>query len=215
MTLNWKLAEPNTQRAYQVAAKDFETITGLAAQRADAVSIARWEASMYERGLKVNTIRQRLSAVSVISGVKVELPKREKTECTWLSADQVKAILAEVADRADRMLMVRLLTIGTRARKVELAASDFAAHFLGLVKERELSAQDVTRRLKRYARKAGIDSDLVNLRVFCASGRRLLKHLDVKELVEYFAPVPFSASDTLVSRPLHGIGRRSRSMRSA
>lgn len=209
MTITWKVIEPNTQRAYSVAARDFECVTGVSVKQADSVSVARWEESMRARGLAVNTIRQRLSAISMISGVKVQLPKREKYKTQILSANEIKAIVAHVIDRDDRMLVVRLLTLGRQARHVQKAANTFMAHFLGTPAEYDLSAQDVTRRLKRYAGKAGVDMNRVNLRSFCLSGRLLLKDMDVKDLVELMEPVSLAANDTFGQKMLHGIGRRS------
>lgn len=208
-TPNWKVAEPNTLRAYTTAARDFETVTGLPADRADTISLASWEASMRARGLAVNTIRQRLSAIGVISGVKVQLPKREKANAHLLSAEEIRSIIAHVNDRDDRMLVVRLLTLGRQARHVQKEADTFMAHFLGMQAECHLSAQDVTRKLKRYARKAGVDANRVNLRCFCLSGRELLKGMDVKELVEFMEPAPLATSDAFGKKMLHGIGRRS------
>lgn len=72
---DWKAREPNTLRSYAVAVKDFETVTGLRVDRADTASLSIWRQSMEGRGLAINTIRARLSAVSVVSAVKIELPK--------------------------------------------------------------------------------------------------------------------------------------------
>jgi site-specific recombinase XerD len=208
MTINWKVAEPNTLRAYNVAVKDFETVTGIRVDQADAASISAWQASMEGRGLSINTIRQRLSAVSVISGVKVQLPKRPKAECITLSADQVRAMFQRVIDGADRMLLMRLLTLGSRARRVVVSPDgSFMAHFLGQANEQDLTAQEVTRRLKRYARKAGLDHTTINLRTWCISGRWLLKNMSIKEVVS-LAPSPIDDDRHVTFRPLHGINRR-------
>ena len=208
MSIHWKVVEPNTLKAYNVAVKDFETVTGSPVDRADAVSISAWQKSMEARGLAINTIRQRLSAVSVISGVKVQLPPREKSKLMTLSADEVRAMFRHVIDGADRMLLMRLLTLGSRARRVKVSPDgSFMAHFLGEANERDLSTKEVSRRLKRYAKKAGLDDTEINLRTWCISGRELLKHLSVKDVVS-LAPSP-TEQPHISYKPLHGIGRRS------
>jgi hypothetical protein len=214
MTINWKVAEPNTLRAYTAAARDFETVTSIRVDRADTVSISAWQSSMEGRGLSINTIRQRLSAVSVISGVPVQLPRREKSQPLTLTADQVRAMFQHVVDATDRMLFMRLLTLGSQARRVKLSSEgSFLAHFLGEANEQDLSTKAVTRRLKRYAKKAGLDHTEINLRTWCISGRQLLRHLSVKDLVS-LAPSPIEPAH-ISYRPLHGIGRRSQSIKSA
>src|SRR5688500_16445611 len=114
-TFNWRAIEPNTLRAYAVAVKDFETVTGIRVDLADAERITLWQKSMQARGLAINTIRARMSAVAVVSGVKVELPKRQKLDVT-MSLDQVRSFFAVIKNKDDRTLLVSLLLTGTQLR---------------------------------------------------------------------------------------------------
>lgn len=204
-TFNWRVVSANTLKAYTLAAKDFETVTGLPVDRADVVALSRWHQSMQGRGLAVNTIRQRLSAVCVISGAHYALPERQKAECSMLSADQVRSMMAVVSDKDERLLLVRLLTVGSMARTVRTVANDtFRAHFMG-AQDETLSSKEVSRKLRRYARKAGITTD-VNMRTWCKTGRKLMSEQGIADLVSLLsgptdAPAPW--------KPLHGIGRRS------
>lgn len=199
---NWRAIAPSTLKAYTVAAKDFETVTGMSVDRADAVSLARWQASMEARGLAVGTIRQRLSAVCVISGVAYPLPSRNPAGSACLTLEQVRAILTTVHNSDDRLLLVRLLTIGSMARRVQVDFQEtFRAHFLA--SPVELSAKAVSRKLQRYARNAGISGE-INMRTWCKSGRALMRSQGINDLVTLLtqtgtAPAP---------KPLHGINRR-------
>src|SRR5688572_14348984 len=196
-TFNWRAIEPNTLRAYAVAVKDFETVTGRRVDLADTISIAAWRASMEARGLAINTIRARLSAVSVVSGVKVELPKRQKLEVA-MSLDQVRSFFAVFKNKEDRTLLVSLLLTGTQLRT-------FAAHFVGA---RKYTSQEITRKVKRYADLAGLASAEMNMRTLVRSGKSLLREHQAANLVEMLTPAP-TETKRVSWRPLHGIGRRS------
>lgn len=199
----WRAIAPSTLKAYSLAAQDFETVTGLSVDRADSISLSRWHYSMEARGLAVSTIRQRLSAVCVISGAMYSLPARKTIESRCLSAEQVRAIMSAVSDQGDRLLLVRLLTIGSMARRVKVDFQEtFRAHFLG--GQMELSAKAVSRKLQRYARNAGIPAE-INMRTWCKSGRALMREQGIKDLVALLSP----AGDTPDTKPLHGMNRRS------
>lgn len=209
-TLNWRVLSPNTLRAYEQAAKDFETVTGRRVEHADSESIAAWQASMTGRNLSVNTIRKRLSVVSLLSGVKVELPKPEKAQSVrTLTADQVRKVMSIVMDPTDRMLLMKLLTLGMQARTITATTETFAAHFVGNT-QAELSAQQASRKIRRYARRAGLNEQQVSLRVWCQSGRRLMDILGTMEFLKLVET--HDTSPAVEWKPLHGIGRRSKSV---
>src|SRR5262245_15407618 len=105
--LNWHVLEPNTLRAYERAAQDFQQVTGLPMDQATTDLAKHWTYSMETRGLAVNTIRQRLSALRTISGLHVDLPKRTRVEPVLLDGTQIRTVMAMVSLRADRMLLVR------------------------------------------------------------------------------------------------------------
>lgn len=207
MGFNWRVMPRNTMRAYEQAAKDFETVTGFPVRFADDVSVATWQASMEARGLSVNTIRTRLSAVAVITGIKITLPKRQSAETprTTLSMEQVKALMSNVSDRSDRMVLVKLLTLGMRARSIAAQTETFGAHFAGSIPDRDPTTQQLSRMLKRYAAKAGMKPEQISLRVWCLTGQKLVNVLSVRELVDLLGHSDTSQVDW---RPLHGIGRR-------
>ena len=207
-TFNWRVLAPGSLRAYTKAAHDFEAVTGRSVDQADVESIETWRASMIGRGLSVSTIRLRLSAVSVISGVKVLLPKRQPTMPVILTTEQVRKMISIVADHSHRLLLVKLLTLGSRARTVTEPALTFSAHFMS-TGERELSAQETTRLLKRYARQAGLNEQQVNLRTWCLTGRRLAATMKPAEFVSLLDHRPNEFAQSVQWRPLHGIGRRS------
>lgn len=197
---NWRVASPNTLRSYQSAAKDFETVTGVRVDRADAVSIASWQASMEARRLSMNTIRSRLSAVSIVSGVKVQLPKKHKqADIPILSDDQIKVFFRQIQKDSDRELMVKIILTGKRPKA--------QYHWLSLPNN-NLTTQEITRKIKRYARLAGLNEEQVNMRTLIRTGRELSKKYDAQYLVENI--LPKSAKPTVAWKPLHGIGRRSR-----
>lgn len=206
-TFSWRVLSPNTLRSYEQAAKDFEIVAGFPIRLADDVSIARWQASMEARGMSVNTIRTRLSALSVITGIRVELPKREHVQHITLSAEQVRAILSVVSDPAHRVLLVKLLTLGAQARTVPPPATTFGAHFAGETSMEEKTAQQMSRMLKSYAAKAGLNERQISLRVWCLTGRKLCEVLDIREFVDLIGHA--EKPSPVEWRPLHGIGRRS------
>lgn len=210
-TFNWRVLSPNTLRSYTTAARDFETVTGIPVHKADEVSIARYRASMEGRKLSTGTIRIRLSAVAVLSGVTVELPRRKTAKCPTLSAEQVRSLMSVVTDLGDRTLLMKLLTLGARARTVAETSTNFAAHFAGLTNEHTLTAQQASRKIKRYARRAGLDERQVSLRVWCLTGRKLLDSLGAIELVNVVGNNMQSDQGVNWKR-LHGIGRRSKAI---
>lgn len=202
---NWRAIAPATLKAYTVAAREFETVTGLGVDRADLVSLSCYQHSMEARGLAVNTIRQRLSAVCVISGAHFVLPAREKGQTNLLNTEQVRRLMAIVTDKAERLLLVRLLTVGPMARTMRVTVQDtFRAHFLA-AEEQEWSPKMISRKLQRYARKAGISGE-VNMRSWCQTGRHLMREQGIADLLSLLsAPVDEAGA----WKPLHGIGRRS------
>lgn len=195
-TFNWRAIEPNTLRAYTVAVKDYETVTGIRVDQADVTSIYIWQKSMEGRGLAINTIRARLSAVSVVSGVKVELPKRQKLDVI-MSLEQVCSFFAVIKDKDDRTLLVSLLLTGTQLRT-------FAAHFIG---SKNFTTQEITRKVKRYADLAGMASAEMNMRTVVRSGKSLLREHQAADLMKLLTPPPAEAK-RVSWKPLHGISRR-------
>ena len=195
---NWRVASPNTLRSYESAAKDFETVTGRPVHQADPVSVNSWQASMQARGLSVNTIRARLSAVAVISGVRVQLPKKAQGDVRILTDEQLQAFFRQVKE-ADRELMVSILLTGRRPQ--------IEYHWLA---HRPIanSTQEITRKIKRYARLAGLKDDQVSMRTLVRTGRDLTARHNATFIVENILPRP--AVPTVEWKPLHGIGRRSR-----
>lgn len=206
--INWRVLSPNTLRAYTIAARDFEAVTGVPVQKADVVSIARFRDSMEGRKLSVSTIRQRLSAVAVLSGVRVELPRRATRRLPILSAAQVRALMSKITDRSDRILLGKLLVLGPAFRSVEFSDGSPQAHIAGEDPRRDLTTRQITRRLKRYAKRAGLDETQVTLRVWCASGQRLVSILTTTELVELLGNNREETSRPVAWKRLHGIGRR-------
>lgn len=210
--IQWRAIEPNTLRAYEQADRDFQNITGHPIKQATAELALIWQKSMESRDFAVNTIRQRLSALATLSGVKVNLPKRERTEPVFLESAQIRTMMSMVHDRAERMLLVRLLTLGSQARTTTALTDDsFMAHLIGAEREHTLGTQKVTRLIKRYARNAGLNAKQVNLRVWCLSGRRLLETLSPAELASLLDARMQQDPGKIVEyvRPLHGMGRRS------
>jgi hypothetical protein len=209
---NWRVLEPNTLRAYTLAGQDFQQVTGVSMDQATAELALAWQRSMERRGFSINTIRQRLSALRTISGVQVQLPRREKAESALLSGAQIRSVMSMVADRADRILLVRLLTLGSQARTTPLSDNLFSSHLLGAEQEHTLGSQKVTRLLKRYARNAGLNARQVNLRVWCLSGRKLVETCTPAELASLLQARAEQNAGKVVewAKSLHGIGRRSR-----
>lgn len=209
--IQWRAIEPNTLRAYEQAARDFQKVTGYPMKQATLELALTWQESMKARDFAPNTIRQRLSALATMSGVRVDLPKRERTEPVYLQDTQIRTMMSLVQDRAERMLLVRLLTLGSQARIVSaLSDNSFMAHLIGAEREHTLGTQKVTRLLKRIASKAGLNAKQVNLRVWCLSGRRLIETLSPAELSSLLdARVQQNGKVVDFVKPLHGIGRRS------
>lgn len=153
---------------------------------------------MEARGLSVNTIRARLSAVSIISGVRVQLPKKAQGDIRILTDEQLQAFFRQVKD-ADRELMVSVLLTGRRPQvQYHWLATPIVIN----------STQEITRKIKRYARLAGLKDDQVNMRTLVRTGRDLTARHDAAYIVEHILPRP--ATPTVEWKPLHGIGRRSR-----
>jgi hypothetical protein len=206
----FRVLSPNTFRAYQRAARDFEAVTGRPVDQADIESIEAWKASMAGRGWAVNTIRRELSAVSALSGVKVELPKREKVKGRrLLSADQVRIMMSVVTKYQDRMLLVQLLTLGSRARMLNQTPGLPVNNLAAEIPQKSLNAQQATRLVKRYARRAGLNEKQINMMVWCQTGRQLLEILGPIELAKVIGRNP-EEPEGIDFKPFHGIGRRKR-----
>lgn len=205
MEFSWKVLQPNTMRSYTVAAKDYEKFAGKSVSQADAESILAWQKDMEQRGLTVGTIHFRLSAVGTISGVKVELPKRVKSECCkTLSLEQVRLFFSVIKSRTDRALMASIFFTGSQPYTMP-------AHFagLGMSDGSRLTTQEITRRVKRYAKMAGLNEAEMNLRTMKRSGKILMDEQGTLELLKVTTPSPSKDRNRISYRPLHGIGRRS------
>lgn len=214
---NWRVASANTLRGYAAAAKDFETATGSRVDRADSASMQKWHDGMKRRGLASNTIRTRIAAVRILSGVQYPLPpkekaenRRQKTESRTLTLEQVQAVLKQ-AQGEERSALMLALTVGLDMR-MSRNTDDFRAYFLGA--GRQMTAQSLTRLIKRCAGKAGLDESLVSLRTWTRSGAALLQALNPSEFVQALpqAELPEGVD---WSKRLHGIGRRSKHLSKA
>jgi len=75
-SFSWRKYSPNTLRAFEQAARDFSTVTGRRIDLADVECAQAWLASMQGRKLSDSTIRQRIAALRLISGLQVTLPVR-------------------------------------------------------------------------------------------------------------------------------------------
>lgn len=203
-TFNWKVVQPNTLRAYTLAARDYETFSGRAVNQADAESITAWQQDMEERGLAVGTIRSRLSAIGTITGIKVQLPKRNGECGKSLSLEQVRLFFDVIKSRTDRVLMASIFFTGTQPHSMP-------AHFagLGMSEGSRLTAQEITRRVKRYARMAGLNEAEMNLQTMKRSGKVLMAEHETLALLKVTAPSPSVDRNRISYRPLHGINRRS------
>lgn len=206
---NWKVASENTLRGYASAAKDFETATQMRVDRADFQSMQKWHEGMKRRGLSSNTIRTRIAAVRILSGVQYPLPPKEKSISRLLNLEQVQAVLKQ-AQGEERSALVLALTVGAGA--LRRSTKDFNAYFLG--EGRKMTAQSITRLIKRCAGKAGIEPGLANLRTWTRSGAALLRTMNPAEFV---AALPKADLPEAVdwSKQLHGIGRRSKHLSKA
>lgn len=203
-TFNWKVLQPNTMRSYTTAARDYETFTGQPVSQADAESIAAWQEDMEERGLAVGTIRSRLSAIGTITGVKIQLPKRNGECGKTLSLEQVRLFFSVIKSRTDRALMASIFFTGSQPHSIP-------GHFAGLGVSNgnnRLTTQEITRRVKRYAKMAGLNEAEMNLRTMKRSGKALMDEQDVLELLKVTTPNPSKDRNRISYRPLHGIGRR-------
>lgn len=201
---NWRVVRPNTLKVYEQAARDFHEATGLAFDQADEAAARQWDESMKERGLSVNTRRTRLSALAVMSGVTIALPPREKRQTPILSMEQIKALFAQIQKTADRALLMSILLVGEQVQT--------PAHFLG--RGTNCTTQEITRKVKQYARRAGLDETQVNLRTLARSGRVLLTHLSAQDVTRQIGTAVEPVQETLVNwKPLHGIGRRTHTVK--
>ncbi len=208
--LKWRVVtSTNTLRAYAVAIKDFESVTNTRIDQADMLTIKQWHDSLIGRRLSQNTIRARLSYVRMASGIKYPLPKKQKTAADLLSLKDVRAVLAQARTSGERQALMSSLSGFDAFRKhAHATRTDFDVHFLG-ISGTPTSAQALTRLLKRCARTAGIEQS-VNLRIWVRSGAWLLKVLSPKEFSFLMPQV-----ETLLenAKPLHGINRRSHSVK--
>ncbi len=207
--INWRVASENTLRAYAVAVKDFETVMNIKVQHADLLSIQQWHESLRGRGLSQNTIRARISYVRMMSGVKYPLPKKQKSSADLLSLKQVRAVLSQAREAGERQALMSSLSGFDAIQKRMHNETDFAAHVLGVVTVAPVTAQALTRLLKRSAKKAGIEQS-INLRIWMKSGAYLLRVLSPMEFSELMPRVESLLHNT---KPLHGIGRRSHSVK--
>lgn len=192
---NWKVASANTLRVYRAAISDFEHVTGVQIAQATAGAISQWHKSMTGRKLAPNTIRTRIAAVRILTHIDYPLPPKAHTATRILSADQIKAILVTVTNKADRLTLVKTLT---RADRVFTSPEPATA------------TQALTRLIKSYARKAGLESSQVSLRVWRESGRALAEYMTPAELAAllHVAPADNRPRVSWKRSKLHGLNRR-------
>lgn len=209
-TLQWRVASASTLRNYATAVKDFEAVTGTKADQASLITLRQWHDSMIGRKYAQNTIRARLSAVRLMSNcTSYPLPPKIKYPATLLSLKQVRAILAQAKNAGEREALMKSLS-GFDSISKHTDATDFEAHFLGILKTTPTNTQALTRLLKRCAKKAGIEQT-VSLRIWNQSGAWLLKVLSP---VEFSKLMPVAETSLQSAKPLHGIGRRSHLVKS-
>ncbi len=211
----------NTRRAYALAGEDFEACTGASVSTATPATARDWIEQMRRRGLRVNSIRQRISALNSLTGLGLELPPREKLQALPLDAQGAAALLKQAQKSPlERALLLALLLCGKRARtwawrdaldvymRTALPLALWAAltglaaargwslfpaqamrpeHYAGGVPLEEaafasgkggaaLGPGEVTRRLRRLGRRAGLGE--VSLRRWLATGRTLMESHD-------------------------------------
>jgi len=203
--LKWRVASENTLRAYMVAIKDFETVMSIKIDQANMTSIRQWHDSLIGRKLSPNTIRARLSYVRVMSGVKYPLPKKQKAGADLLTLVEVRAILAQAKTPDERQALMKSLSGFDGVQKHMNDLTGFGAHFAGTVSVTSVTAQALTRLLKRCAKRAGITQQ-INQRIWIQSGAWLLKVLSPMEF-SYLMPQAENRLENM--KPLHGVGRRS------
>jgi len=208
--LNWRVASENTLRTYAVAVNDFETVMNIKIDQADMLSIQQWHESLIGRGLSQNTIRTRIAAVRMVSGVQYPLPKKQKAGVDLLSLKDVRAVLAQAKTADERQALMKSLSGFDTIQKHARNERDFSAHFMGIISVTPVTAQALTRLLKRCAKKAGIDQSQISTRIWNQSGAYLLKVLSP---VEFSKLLPVADEPQLNVKPLHGIGRRSHSIK--
>jgi len=203
--IKWRVASSNTLRAYSLAAKDFETTMNIKIHQANMLTIHQWHESLIGRGLSRNTIRAYLAAVRMLSGVKYPLPKKQKAGTDLLTLQQVRAILAQTKTPQERQVFMKSLSGFDVVQKRMNDQTGFGAHYAGAVSVTGVTAQALTRLLKRCAKRAGITQQ-INQRIWIQSGAWLLKVLSPMEF-SYLMP---QIENTLENvKPLHGINRRS------
>lgn len=208
--VNWKVMSASTLRNYATAVKDFELVTNTKAAQASFITLRQWHDSMIGRNYAQNTIRARLSAVRLMSNnTSYPLPPKIKYPATLLSHKQVRAILAQAKNTGEREALMKSLS-GFDMVSKHTDATDFEAHFLGIVSNTPTSAQALTRLLKRCGKRAGIDQ-AISQRIWAQSGAWLLKVLSP---VEFSKLMPLAESLFENAKRLHGIGRRSHSVKS-
>jgi Site-specific recombinase XerD len=204
--INWRVASENTLRTYAVAIRDFEAVTNTKVDQADLLSIQQWHESLRGRGLSQNTIRARIAAVRVMSGVQYPLPKKQKAGADLLTLVEVRAILAQTKTPEERQALMKSLSGFDGISKRTNNETDFLSHFLGIVTVTPVTAQALTRLLKRCAKKAGIEPARISRRIWTQSGAWLLKVLSPVEFSRLLPQVETALQNI---KPLHGINRRS------
>lgn len=196
-TFNWKVMSPNTLRAQYAALAAFEKAMLVPASEATAADLAAWQLDMEAGGLSVNTIRSYLSMVSRVAGVKVQLPKKKKAIAFTMSDDQVKAFFQKIEKDTDRELLAGIFLTGRPVPNAHWLASSH-----------KFTTQEITRKIKRYARLAGLNQNQINMRSFTRNGQQMIKKYSADYVAQNLLVRP--VQPMVEWRALHGIGRRSR-----
>jgi len=165
---HWIVASKNTVRVHRDTRRDYESVIGKPISEATAGTAERWIASMRDRKLAPNTIRTRIASLRTLAKIDYPLPPKHKTDRPVLDAEQVRAILAQVGTYGERLILMGALT---RADQI----FDTPAR---------VDAQTLTRLIRRYARKAGLESDQCSLRVWRESGSILAEQMTPAEFAE-------------------------------
>jgi hypothetical protein len=195
---------PTTQATYEAARRSFEKIAGKPIGTATRADCEAWLYALRATGVSVQTCRTYLTGFNWWTGLGVSasgLPSPKRQARVVLSIEQLKAMLRLMSDD-DREMFIELLS--------------------GL-NDQPFTPRDLTRRLQRYALKAGVNASQVSLRVWQRTGAglsqaeigSLRKTERIPPPTVAWATLSFgtqaSAADGTGRDPrLHGIGRRSR-----
>ncbi len=232
----------------KAARKSFESTIGKPAHRAQLEDVEKWLGILRSLGRATATCRTYMLLVSKTAGLKVTLPRRDRTSKRALSNEDLRLMLktSSVQQYAliaglilagedslgwtwgDVMSMTSGVPIPARIALINEAkrrgfsiapfmSASGKAHILGGPNRNEiampLARHEVNRKLKSIAKKAGIDTQGVNVSALKRAHARLaLEHGDVQQIARALGITRYmtdAASKPERDTRLHGIGRRS------